>query len=210
MESERIFTSPDCWSSGGYTIVVIYPHRDLEQLQSAFAALWRHPALESVFLDSFVDTHTQRRYDPDEVTGYLEEHSYGVFTRHDGVKLACGSSYFLMDGAQDAWLEFYIPMGSLADNDHRVGGFPFEQNRSSKPWRIPLDEQLVSIARRVFDIARFQGALIGFEITVDDVEAFYRSPDVPEERWIGCLVEDQGKLAWHAPTKYDPIFKTGN
>lgn len=207
MEPGRIFTSPDCWSGGGYTIVMIYPHRDVARLKAAFSALWRHPDLEGVYLDCFVDPHDQRRHNPDEVTGYLEEHFYGVLTRHDGMKLPCSSWYFLGDGGHDAWLEFFIPMGSLAFNDPHVGGFPFEQNRSSKPWRIPLDAQLADIARSVHEIAPFLGALIGFEINVDDVEKFYQSPDAPDERWIGYLVERQGKLTWHAPTKYDPIFQ---
>ena len=59
------------------------------------------------------------------------------------------------------WLVFYFPMSALG-NVYPVGGFPFDSAKHES-WRIPLDNWLVDIARRIFPRAPFVLGLVGLK-----------------------------------------------
>jgi len=165
--------------------------------------------MEGVYSEFNLEPQDQQRHQPEKYPNLLDGHAYGVLVRKDGVRLACGSWVFLMDGQTDAWLEFYIPMGTLSENDPRVGAFPFSDEGSSEAWRRPLDEQLVQIAERVYAVAKFQWAMIGFEMGPLDVKQLNRKREPPAERWGSYLMERDHRLVWYPPTRYDPTFTVG-
>ena len=83
----------------------------------------------------------------------------------EGPRVVCVLGGF---GADDGsvWVVLGLPLGSLTRVDPRVGGYPFSDD-DGQEWRRPLDAWLASLAVRLFDVAPFSLALIGFDVSME-------------------------------------------
>jgi len=100
------------------------------------------------------------------------------------------------ESAQRDWLDFYIPLGALSRADARVGAFMGESGIKTLAWRLPIDEWLAGMGRRIYQSAAFDYGLIGFEVAGKDLPA---TDD--EERYISFLVPVEGNVHYLAATR---------
>ncbi len=63
-------------------------------------------------------------------------------------------------------------------------------------WRLPIDEWLAGMGRRIYRSAAFDYGLIGFEVSGEDLPA---TDD--HERYISCLVPVEGDVRYLAATR---------
>jgi len=115
-----------------------------------------------------------------------------------GSSVVCGCFVSQIDGEPD-WLVFYLPLGALARVEPAIGGYPFGEagGDSSLNWRRRLDNWLASVGINVFSSARFQAAMIGFEVYGEfEMDELKKMP--PNKRRVGYL------LAADDQVRYEP------
>ena len=180
----RLFTLDDAWCGGFYEVALEFGPRSDDRLRSAIAALWQHPDLEGCFLDGTLEPSKQKRVSPaslDELS-----HLLGVARMPNGLRVACGSCTVREEDGPD-WLDFYIPMGSLA-NVYPAGGFPAGTEADwPGTWRSEVEDWLAEIGRSVGRAVAFRLGLIGFEVSGADYAAHVAAKGIPAQRFIGYL-----------------------
>ena len=191
----KLFTAADTWNGGFYELAIELGPRSDERLLAALQAIWRCDGLDGCYKDSTVEPSDQPRLPPD-----LEGHLLGTATVPGGQQAACGTFIVREDNGSD-WLGFYLPMGAL-ETVYNVGAFPFYDDTFNHVWREPLDTWLVQIAKSVFSVTPFSLALLGHEVSGETSAEEIRSQDIPEDRWIGYLWQENEHLVWYPPSQY--------
>jgi hypothetical protein len=203
---EPLFTTPSAWDGGYYELALELGPRSDGRLGLAVEALWRFIELEGCWTVRDLEPSDQLRVLPNLTD--LEQHGHllGVATVPGGHRIACGTYAVREDDGPD-WIALYLPMGSLA-SAYAVGAYPFGKT-DSRGWREPLDAWLVGIAQSVFAAAPFALGLVGFEVSGETRTAELANRGIPDQRWMGYLLDHGGKLTWVPPTEYGPQFSIG-
>jgi hypothetical protein len=113
-----------------------------------------------------------------------------------GVDIVCGAVSVREDDGPD-WLDFYVPLGALARDDPRIGGFPFSDDYGipTFAWRRPIDSWLAAIGSRLYADVPFRLGLIGWQVS-GDVYSDQLTDGTPERRDIGYLIPDGTGLTY--------------
>jgi hypothetical protein len=180
----HLFTEVDAWCGGFYEVALELGPRSDDRLRSAVVALWQHPDLEGCYLDRNREPGEQERVSPASVDD--SSHLLGVARLPNGLRTACGSCVIHEDDGRD-WLDFYIPMGSLA-NVYPAGGFPAGTEADwPGTWRSEVEDWLAEIGRSVGRTVAFQMGLVGFEVSGADYAAHVAITGIPAQRFCGYL-----------------------
>jgi hypothetical protein len=194
-----LFTGGEVWTGGFYELALEYDRGVAGGLVNGLHELWHLEGLDGCYLDSKREPADQPRHEF-ESSLLSAGHLLGVAACPGGGQVACGSCTVQETDGSD-WLVFYFPMSALA-NVYTVGGFPFD-SANHESWRIPLDNWLVDIARRIFPRAPFVLGLVGFETSGNIHAAGLAASGVPSMRYEGLLVPVAGALEWHPRTEAD-------
>ena len=192
---KKLFTAADAWNGGFYELAIELGPRSDERLLVALKTLWRCDGLNGCHKDSAAEPSNQPRILPD-----LNGHLLGIATVPGGRQVACGTFTVREDNGSD-WLGFYLPMGAL-ETVYDVGAFPFNDDTSNRAWREPLDTWLVQIAKSVFSVTPFSLALLGHEVSGETSAEEIKSQNIPKDRWIGYLWQENEHLVWYPPAQY--------
>jgi hypothetical protein len=194
-----LFTGGKVWTGGFYELALEYERGVTGSLVNGLHELWHLEGLDGCYLDSKREPADQPRHEF-ESSLLSVGHLFGVAACPGGAQVACGSCTVQETDGSD-WLVFYFPMSALG-NVYPVGGFPFD-SANHESWRIPLDNWLVDIARRIFPRAPFVLGLVGFETSGNIHAADLAASGVPGARYEGLLVPVAGALEWHPRTEAD-------
>lgn len=198
MRDPTAFTDPENWSGGFYELELEIGVRDDGRLQRALTALWRAAAIVGCYASTEREPADQTTV-PLTVTSLREYgHLRGIGHPPLGGPVVCGCYASVNDDNPDwpDWLALYLPLGSLARVERRIGGFPFgpDGGSGSLRWRAPLNAWLAGVATEVFQDVDFRVGRIGFE--VDHTTAADLNGVVPEQRWDGYLLPTDGHLGY--------------
>ena len=195
------FVDAENWQGGFYELAIeLGPYSDA-RLQIALARVWADARLEGCYGERNRQPGDQPRVEPTVAALDTSGHLRGLATLPNGARAVCGTVAARgLDDRHD-WLDVYLPLGSLARADERVGAYPFgaamtigdeTPSRDSLMWRQPLDAWLAEIAASIFQVVPFRLGLIGFETsgatTADELTR------LPEERYITYLLPEGNDL----------------
>jgi len=177
---------PENWHGAYYELAIELSPRDDIRLEQALRAVWEFGDVEGC--QAIVNRDPLRHGEAELSLASLEEHYlHGVVRLPGGERVVCGAISVREEEGSD-WLDFVLPLGALARADARVGSYPFggEPGDPSFVWRRPIDDWLVSIALRLFDVVPYQLALVGFDVS-GELSASEVAGGVPEERGWGIV-----------------------
>jgi hypothetical protein len=98
------------------------------------------------------------------------------------------------------WLDFYLPMGSLA-RAYPVGGFPFGTEADwPGPWRYEVEDWLARLGLWIARSASFRMGLIGHEVSGHVYASDIANSGVPDERFIGYLWPTDESVVYYRRT----------
>ena len=212
---EQLFAGDDWhWSGGYYELDIDLGHHSEERLQLALGALWADPRLEGPYLDRTREPADQQVADP---RGGVSNVLSGIATLPDGARVLCFSIAVWLDEGYE--LSLCVPVNALAVAWPQIGHFPFVGGRLSpsedvsqipegddRAWQEPLEEWLASFGKAIFDAVAFPAAVIGFEGgLLDDEQQQRLIAELPEERSVGILKQEQDALAWYPATVWGRI-----
>lgn len=195
--AEPIFTLPDAWLGGFYTLAINLGERSDEHSWDALNALPSYPLLKGWYKDRSREPHEQPRVVQSEA---IEDQYLGVLTLPNGNRLACGCFVFHSKHEPD-WLEFFLPLGSIG-RLYAIGSFPFGGSAGYTDWRKEIDLALVDVATHLYQHIPFRAGLIDFEPDVNDLDELYWSSVAelpPEKPRYGLLWSGAAGLEWHPP-----------
>jgi len=195
--TEPIFTHPDAWFGGFYTLAINLGERSDEHSRAALNALPSYPLLNGWYKERNREPHEQPRIVQSKA---IADHHLGVLNLSSGNKLACGCFVFQMEYEPD-WLEFFLPLGSIG-RFYSTGAFPFGPSAGYTDWKREIDLALVEVARHLYRQVPFRAGLIDFEPDVNDLEELYLSSVAelpPEKPRYGLLWSGASALEWHPP-----------
>jgi len=206
------FTDPDAWHGSAYDLFIHFGALSDVRLVEIIARLWEHPLLDGPFLDKTREPAEQAVADHASLSNEPGK-SYGTMELPEGLVVA--GTFASRDlaaepgsGSGDAWLTFWVPLGSLLRVWPEVAPYPFldseDDAKRHVDWQQRLEELLAGIARHIFDSAPFRYAIIGHELEVTDEDLERWSTwreEMPDERWDGALVPAGERLEWHPPTR---------
>jgi hypothetical protein len=168
--SASLLDDSDNWQGGFYELAIRLGRRDDARLGRALEALWNAAGMQGCFAEGIGGAHLPAKVGLPS----LAEHGHlrGVLEPPGFGRLVAGVFAIRFDNDCVDWLELYIPLGALAKVDPRIGGFPFgrEGKNVSLRWRRGLDAWLAHVGRSVFDVVRFERALIGYEVDHDAMD----------------------------------------
>jgi hypothetical protein len=189
------FADDQNWCGGFYELAVLVGPRDDARLDAAIRAAWADDRLDGCYADRREPADQERLVCSLAATDHVG-HLRGTAVLPGGQRVVCGSVIIRDELAQRDWLDFYIPLGALSRADARVGGFSGESGIKTLAWRLPIDEWLAGMGRRIYRSAAFAYGLIGFEVSGWDLPA-----TDGEERYISCLVPVEGDVHHLAATR---------
>jgi hypothetical protein len=197
---DKLFAMPDTWTGGFYELSMEFSSP--ADMNAALQAIWARPELEGCYLSRTLEPCEQSRITPTVEALEAHGHLLGTATLPTGRKAACGVCQVKEDNGK-TWLDFYLPLGSLAAVLN-AGGFPFELHASSRSWREPLENWLANIGRDVFRKAPFLLGLVGFEVSgLTNVQEVQKA-GIPGKRAAGYLYPLEGELRWHSTNAWEP------
>lgn len=184
----------DNWNGGFYELSIKLGAHDDARLEAALGSLWEAAGLAQAF---------RRRADqpaaePTQVSAetLLAEHINSVATI-PGLGSTLCSVIVVQDETYESgvtkygadWLDLCLPLGALANLDHRVGAYPFDDTTPSGAWREPIERWFEDIGRAVFQTVPFVHAVTGFEVSgLEESEV--------KPGWVGLLrPTEEGALA---------------
>jgi hypothetical protein len=194
---EQLFTDDEVWLGGYYELAMEVGPRCDERLQAALSALWSHPNLEGCFRDRTREPSDQQRIAAALFDDGWGAHLLGIARLPNGCKVACGSC--LVREANDGpdWLDFYLPMGSLA-TAYPIGGFPIDSpDERTQEWRQAVDDLLAGIGKWIAQSVSYRLGIIGFEVSGHVYAADIARKGIPDKRYIGYLWPREGKIAYY-------------
>ena len=177
------------WQGGFYELAILLGFADDGRVDTAARAIW-----SSLGIEGPIVSHDSTGEDSHSFASALKAgHQRGIAQLPGGVRVVCGLLLIREEDTRD-WLDFYIPLGALSRADSRVGVFPVGgQTDGSLEWRRDIDAWLVGIGERTYATVRFDYALIGWEVSGEDVPG-----DDVIDRWVGVLRPANGRLV-HVP-----------
>jgi hypothetical protein len=192
----------ESWTGGYYELALDLGGRDDARLDAALKELWREAGVEGCFYGS---VFRGRRLPASCSLESVEKAGAicGVLQLPLGA-IVCGGHAVRFDdstdegdGNQNDWLCLALPLAALSQLEPRIGGFPFgdQGGTASLSWRRPLDEWLITLARKVHPAVQFERALVGFEVSCESLA------EVPADRFEGQLVVRGGELRYYPATK---------
>jgi hypothetical protein len=194
---DRLFTAEGAWYGGFYELALEIGPRSDERLRSALTVLWKYPDLDGCFLDRSREIREQPR--TTEFCLETGSHSLGVASLPNGSRVVCGSCLVREEEGPD-WLDFYLPMGSLA-TAYPVGGFPFGSEADwPGPWRFEVEDWLARIGLWIAKSASFQLGIIGIEVSGQVYASEIASKGIPDERFIGYLWPSNESVVYYRRT----------
>lgn len=184
------------WHGGFYELAIRLGRGDDPRLAAAVEALWAAARVTGRFLRAEGGGHRATTSATRDVLAGRDVHGWVALP--DGRDVACSTVTVRIDGGED-WLDFCLPLGGLEESDERVGAFPFDDGGGhSQRWREPLDAWLASLAAEVFRVVSFEYAVIGFEVSGDELE------DPHGDRFVGSVVPDTvGETSYRPVTRWD-------
>lgn len=178
------------WHGGFYELATLLGREDDERVEAAARAVWNSPGLDgpnAAHSPAGEDTHPHAR-------ALKAGHQRGIAVLPSGLRVVCGLLLIREEDTRKDWLDFYLPLGSLSRADSRVGAFPFGGDKDdSLAWRREVDPWLLEMGKRIYTAAPFEYALIGCEVSGEDVPG-----DDVSDRWVGVLRPENGRLV-HVP-----------
>ncbi len=181
----QLFTADHAWSGGFYELALEFGPPSDDRLRAALATLWRHPDFEGCYLDRDREPDDQPRMPPDKIE--YGSHLYGVARLPNGLRVACGSCPIREMDDGPNWLDFYLPMDSLA-TAYPAGAFPFGTEADwPGPWRYEVEDWLAEVGLSVARAAKFELGTIGFEVAGEASAADVNAQGMPTKRLIGYL-----------------------
>lgn len=190
------FCDDENWSGGFYELAVLLGERDDARLDAALCAVWSDGHVDGCYPSRDREPAEQERV-PCSLASLGESgHLRGTATLPSGRRVVCGAVVIREDESRRDWLDFYLPLGALSVADHRVGGFAGEGGVDTLAWRAPIDEWFADIGVSVYRSAPFVYALIGFEVSGEDLP-----PSGVAERYIATLVPANGTVEYRAATR---------
>lgn len=127
-------------------------------------------------------------------------HLHGEVLLPMGMTAPCGTCIIREEGGPD-WVDFYLPLGGLAEVLPAVGGYPLiDADYEYNEWQRQLDDWLADFGSRVFSKMTYRLALIGFEVSGECYASDIQSTGVPAHRHFGILWPEMGKIAYHPAT----------
>ena len=156
------YINPKSWYGSYYELAMEYvPTGNDERLLKAINALWESPTLRGPW-------QAQEHFGQTAIVpSALEVDDYnwlsGFLLLADGREVGCMSITVREESGAD-WLDLCLPTGML----RRV--FPLRYSidattRRENPWLDTIDEQFIAIAERVFNVAPFDFAMLGEEVS---------------------------------------------
>jgi hypothetical protein len=197
--AEHIFTLPEAWVGGFYELALETGERSDERLYAALRAVWAHPDLEGCYLRRDIEPHQQKKVDPSIQHIHSGFHLQGVATLPNNYRIACGTVPVREDEGVD-WLEFYLPMGSLG-SAYDLGGYPFG-SFSYEEGRKPVEDWLSKMGQFVYQIAKFELGLVGFDVSGETYSSEINASGIPEERITGHLWPEGDNLVYYPTNKW--------
>jgi hypothetical protein len=196
----KYFTSNDVWNGGFYELALELGERSDVRLLSALTALWQNLSLKGCYLEREQEPADQVKLIPSEEMLRSGQHLLGLARLPNKTQVACGTVAIREDNGPD-WLDFYLPMGALAQA-YDVGGYPFDiDNKSPESWQKPIDDYLAEIGKFVFSAVPFKLGLIGHEVSGNHYAEEIAEQGIPDERYIGYLWPSGGKLNYFPRNK---------
>jgi hypothetical protein len=189
------FTQADTWNGGYYELALAIGPRSDERLAAAQTHLWAYPALEGCYLKRNQEPGSQPRVSPPKQIKEDESPSLlGLARLPNNIQVACGTILVREDEGTD-WLDFFMPMGALS-RAYNVGGYPLgDVDEAPERWQNAVDHFLAEIGSFVFAIVPFRLGLIGLESGGNFSATEIIERGVPDERDIGYLWPEAGKLS---------------
>jgi hypothetical protein len=126
---------------------------------------------------------------------------YGIARIPGAGRVACATHVYREDDGPDM-VQLLLPLGSLA-TVFPIGDYPFDDG-GDLAWRERLDGWLRGLAEHVRRAVTFELALVGW-LDGQPSAIPERAGEVPDERWIGYLVQGVDGLEWHPPNKGAPL-----
>jgi hypothetical protein len=194
---DRLFTAEGAWYGAFYELALEIGPRSDERLRSALTKLWKYPDLDDCFLDRSREPTGQPR--TAEFCLETGSHSLGVASLPSGSRVVCGSCLVREEEGPD-WLDFYLPMGSLA-TAYPVAGFPFGAEADwPGPLRYEVEDWLARIGLWIAQSASFQLGIIGFEVSGQVDASEIAAKGIQDERSIGYLWPSKGSVVYYRRT----------
>ncbi len=186
------YTNKDTWSGGFLELALELGERSDARLAQALEACWAYEGLEGCYLARGLEPAEQVAVPPLRLSEH--PHLQGVATLTDGERVPCGTVSVREDDGPD-WLDFYFPMGALAQTYDTVGGFPFGHEAQAHLWQKPLERWLTGLGKHIYAAVPYRLGLIGFEVSGMFYAAELTLDKLPEESWVRFLVPSEAGLA---------------
>lgn len=165
----------DNWRGGYYELAIKLGDHDDVRLGAALGALWGAAGLGSPF--------RRRSSDAADVSArsLLAGHLHAV-APIPGLGSTLASVILVREETQREgitqlgadWLDLCLPLGALGNLDRRVGAYPFDEGRSSRAWREPVERWFSQVAHAVYAAGGFEYAVAGNEVSGFDKESVRR------------------------------------
>ncbi len=197
---KQFFTKEGLWDGGYYELALEIGEASDDKLQKALLAIWQHPKLTGGYLQRDKEPIEQQKADISIISLETGSHLQGLARLPNNYKIACGTCLIREDEGPD-WLDFYLPMGSLAEA-YQVGAYPFDENENSpKLWQKEVDGWLAEIGNFIYSKVRYKLGLIGFEVSGEFYSSQFDKNEIPEKRYEGFLWPTENKLNYFAKNK---------
>ncbi len=191
---------PDIWYGGYYELAIELGETSDERLIAALDAVWRQHEVVGPTADALGALREDERYPS---AAWLDRmHLRGEVHLPLGVCAPCGTWTIQEEGGAD-WLDFYLPLGGLAELVPAVGGYPVvDDSYEYATWQRQLDQWLANFGSRIYLSVPYRLALIGFEVSGECYAADLIANGVPAHRDSGILWPERGEISYYAPNTF--------
>ncbi len=195
--AECLFTLPDTWNGGFYSLAFEVGERSDTRLFAVLRSIWKHPSVNGCYLLSDKEPSQQKKIAPTLKHIQSGFHLHGIATLPNESLSACGTVAIREDSGID-WLVLYLPMGALVEVYKAVDSFPFIDNVAEhEEWRTAIETWFHDIAQHICKHSHFKLGLIGFEVSGNTYSKRISANRIPEERYMGYLWETDGILGYY-------------
>jgi hypothetical protein len=183
--TKQYFTKENIWSGGFYELSIEVGINADEQMRAVLQAICSYPKFEGFYLDLSKEPSEQELTPSTQIIVEEGLQLYGLALMPNGCRIVCGVFIVREESGLD-WVNFYIPMKALGEA-YNVGGYPYEQKRSSDHWQRPVDEWFAELGKHIYSAAPYRLGLIGFEVAGETDSEEVAEAGVPKERYISYL-----------------------
>lgn len=207
MMQKNFFTGKDFWAGGYFGLLVSYPNGSPQNIKKLFNYLWHNGVIDGPYQYHQKEPKNQSKSKIQTPTEDFGPIDYGVIHLPRKKKAPCSVySYVLIGTKNHYFINVGIPIGALDRlKICPVGVYPFGIKTDYKKWIKELSDLFLDLAKKIFKVYKFQRAIIGY--FVDD-EKFLevKNYKIPKERYIGYLINENGKLKWYPQNMFSGQF----